>query len=102
MFGQTAPGITALSLARLAAFEVFEITGRIPVIDSLAEDGEKPQRVEGHVVFDKVGFSYVSFEGVRLRSGEKSHAFSICFVGFWRLCYNKKRRVLRFRNIARF
>lgn len=60
MFGQTAPGVTALGLARSAAVEVFETTDRVPVVDSLAEDGEKPQRVEGHVVFDQVGFSYVS------------------------------------------
>lgn len=62
MFGQTAPGVTALGLARAAAVGVFQTTDRVPVIDSAAEDGEKPQTVKGHVKFDEVGFSYVRFE----------------------------------------
>lgn len=60
MLGQTAPGITALGLARSAAVEVFKTTDRIPPIDSAAEDGLKPSVVKGHVMFDSVGFSYVS------------------------------------------
>lgn len=61
MFGQTAPGIAALGTARGAAVEVFETLERVPPIDSSSTEGSKPDKVEGHVVFDSVGFSYVSF-----------------------------------------
>lgn len=60
MFGQTAPGIAALGVARGAAVEVFEVLDRVPPIDSSSEKGLKPANVEGQVVFDSVGFSYVS------------------------------------------
>ena len=60
MFGQTAPGIAALGAARGAAVEVFETLDRVPPIDSSSTEGSKPEKVEGHVVFDSVGFSYVS------------------------------------------
>lgn len=60
MFGQTAPGIATLSTARGAAVEVFETLERVPPIDSSSEEGLKPDKVEGHVHFDSVGFSYVS------------------------------------------
>ena len=63
MFGQTAPGIAALGTARGAAVEVFETLDRVPPIDSSSPEGAKPEKVEGHVVFDSVGFSYVSFCG---------------------------------------
>eukprot|EP00904_Undaria_pinnatifida_P011955 jgi/Undpi1/7890/HiC_scaffold_24.g10362.m1 len=58
MFGQTAPGIAALGTARGAAVEVFETLDRVPPIDSSSPEGAKPEKVEGHVVFDSVGFSY--------------------------------------------
>ncbi|CAN0562933.1 unnamed protein product, partial [Ectocarpus sp. 12 AP-2014] len=58
MFGQTAPGIAALGVARGAAVEVFEVLDRVPPIDSSSEKGLKPANVEGQVVFDSVGFSY--------------------------------------------
>lgn len=60
MFGQTAPGLTALGIARAAAVEVFETTDRKPPIDSSSDEGLKPDSVDGHVNFDNVGFSYVS------------------------------------------
>lgn len=60
MFGQTAPGVAALGVARGAAVEVFETLDRVPPIDSSSDEGLKPEKVEGRVVFDSVGFSYVS------------------------------------------
>ena len=60
MFGQMAPGISVLGVARGAAVEVFEVLDRVPPIDSSSQSGLKPERVEGHVVFDSVGFRYVS------------------------------------------
>lgn len=61
MLGQTAPGISAISVARGAAVEVFETLERAPPIDSSSESGVKPDKVEGLVVFHRVGFSYVSW-----------------------------------------
>lgn len=63
MFGQTAPGIAALGVARGAAIEVFDVLDRVPPIDSSSDEGLKPEKVEGEVVFDSVGFSYVSEDG---------------------------------------
>lgn len=60
MFGQTAPGVAALGIARGAAVEVFDTLDRVPPIDSSSDNGLKPTRVEGHVEFQQVGFSYVS------------------------------------------
>ena len=60
MFGKTAPGLAALGAARGAAVEVFETLERVPPIDSSSKEGLKPEKVEGQVVFDSVGFSYVS------------------------------------------
>lgn len=60
MLGQTAPGITAISVARGAAVEVFETLERVPPIDSSSVEGLKPEKVYGQVVFHLVGFSYVS------------------------------------------
>lgn len=60
MLGQTAPGISAVSVARGAAVEVFETLDRVPPIDSSSEEGLKPDKVDGQVVFHGVGFSYVS------------------------------------------
>lgn len=60
MLGQTAPGITAISVARGAAVEVFDTLERVPPIDSSSKEGLKPSTVEGQVVFHMVGFSYVS------------------------------------------
>ncbi|CAM9148636.1 unnamed protein product [Choristocarpus tenellus] len=57
-FGQTAPGITALSAGRASAVHVFETIKRVPPIDSLSEEGLKPVEVEGQVTFKEVGFSY--------------------------------------------
>ena len=59
-FGQTAPGVAALGVARGAAVEVFETLERVPLIDSSSKEGFKPEKVDGQVVFDSVGFSYVS------------------------------------------
>ena len=58
--GQAAPGFTALSVARGAAVEVFETLERVPPIDSSSKEGLKPEKVEGQVALDSVGFSYVS------------------------------------------
>ena len=71
MFGQTAPGIAALGTARGAAVDVFETLERVPPIDSSSDEGLKPEKVEGHVQFDSVGFSYVR---------EKYYKFASDFV----------------------
>ncbi|CAM9323468.1 unnamed protein product [Pylaiella littoralis] len=58
MLGQAAPGITAVGVARGAAAEVFQTLDRVPPIDSSSKEGLRPEKVEGRVVFDNVGFSY--------------------------------------------
>lgn len=58
--GKSARGIVALSVARSAATDVFEIIDRIPSVDSSSQDGLKLASVKGRVRFNCVGFRYVS------------------------------------------
>ena len=42
--------------------DVFETLERVPPIDASSDEGLKPEKVEGHVQFDSIGFSYVRKE----------------------------------------
>lgn len=81
MFGQTAPGITALGLARTAAVDVFKTTERDPPIDSFSEEGLKLDSVKGHVKFESVGFSYVSDASL----ATCSRPWRLVLFGLWQL-----------------
>lgn len=52
--GQMAPGVSALGLARVSAFSVFETINRVPPIDSGSTQGEKPQAIQGRLEFKEV------------------------------------------------
>lgn len=81
MLGQAAPGFAAIGVARGAAVEVFQTLDRVPPIDSSSKMGLKPDKVEGQVVFDNVGFSYVSSVKLIVKVFRKSferELFSCC------------------------
>lgn len=52
--GQCAPGLTALSEARVAGYSVFQVLDRKPVIDSASLEGDKPDVVEGRLELREV------------------------------------------------
>ncbi|XP_073312239.1 ABC transporter B family member 2-like isoform X2 [Primulina huaijiensis] len=58
--GQAAPDITAFIRAKTAAYPIFEMIERNTVSKTSSENGKKMSRVEGHIQFNNVSFSYPS------------------------------------------
>lgn len=58
--GQAAPDITAFIRAKAAAYPIFEMIERDRVNKSSSGDGKKLSKVEGHIKFKNVMFSYPS------------------------------------------
>eukprot|EP00043_Microstomoeca_roanoka_P013304 m.130297 g.130297 ORF g.130297 m.130297 type:complete len:1336 (+) comp15719_c0_seq1:159-4166(+) len=56
--GQAAPHITTMATGRGAARAIFDVIDRTSEIDSLSEQGVVPAKLEGHVVFKNVDFTY--------------------------------------------
>jgi ATP-binding cassette, subfamily B (MDR/TAP), member 1 len=57
---QVAPRIENFSKATAAAQKIFQTIYRIPSIDSLAEDGDRPKDLQGDIEFKDVSFIYPS------------------------------------------
>lgn len=64
--GLCSPHTEAFAAARGAAQSVFEIIARQPAIDSLAEDGDKPEKVSGDMKLTDVHFKYPSRPDVKV------------------------------------
>lgn len=58
--GQAAPDITAFIRAKTAAYPIFEMIERNTVRTSSSNNGRKLDKVEGHIQFKDVSFSYPS------------------------------------------
>eukprot|EP00049_Salpingoeca_infusionum_P008659 m.143059 g.143059 ORF g.143059 m.143059 type:complete len:1275 (+) comp14078_c0_seq2:641-4465(+) len=58
--GQASPALEAFAKGRGAAAKIFSVIDREPVIDSLAETGATPAKVEGSIEFKDVTFTYPS------------------------------------------
>lgn len=67
--GLSAPHIEAFSTARGSAVSIFNVIDRIPDIDSLGEDGEKPRKVVGNISFSNVTFKYPARNDVQVLNG---------------------------------
>jgi ATP-binding cassette, subfamily B (MDR/TAP), member 1 len=64
---QVAPRIEIFAKATAAAQKIFQTIQRIPSIDSLSDDGERPKNLEGDIQFKNVSFIYPSRpEGILL------------------------------------
>jgi len=59
-FGMTEAPMKNITLARQAAYKIFEIINRVPAIDSFAETGLKPSSVDGTIEVRDVVFAYPS------------------------------------------
>ncbi|KAF8158097.1 P-loop containing nucleoside triphosphate hydrolase protein [Crassisporium funariophilum] len=55
-----APEMQAITHGRGAAAKLYQTIDRVPDIDSANPGGEKPEKVEGEIVFEDVKFSYPS------------------------------------------
>nr|XP_018672478.2 multidrug resistance protein 1A-like isoform X1 [Ciona intestinalis] len=55
--------------AKAAAYKVFEIIDRVPLIDSMSDEGHKPDRVKGQIEFKNVDFTYPSRTDVQILHG---------------------------------
>lgn len=58
--GQAAPDVTAFIRAKAAAYPIFEMIERNTVSKSSAQTGKKLSKVDGHIQFKNVTFSYPS------------------------------------------
>lgn len=65
-FGQVGPNIEAFSSARGAAYEVYKLIERQPVIDSMSDStGSKPE-INGNISFKDCQFTYPSRPDVQV------------------------------------
>ncbi|XP_063777549.1 ATP-dependent translocase ABCB1-like isoform X2 [Pseudophryne corroboree] len=67
--GQAAPNIEAFSIARGAAYTIFNIIDNVPKIDSFSTSGFKPDKVTGDIEFRNVKFSYPSRPDIQVLKG---------------------------------
>lgn len=67
--GFTAPYIEAFSTARGSAASIFNVIDRNPEIDSMSDEGTKPDNIEGNIRFENVTFRYPAREDVQVLNG---------------------------------
>lgn len=67
--GLTAPHIEAFSTAQGSAVSIYSVIDRIPLIDSLGENGVKPRKVSGNIKFSNVTFRYPARNDVQVLNG---------------------------------
>src|SRR6266496_6480219 len=60
LLSQVAPRIENFSKATAAAQKIFQTIYRIPSIDSLSDQGDRPKDLEGNIEFRNVSFIYPS------------------------------------------
>jgi ATP-binding cassette subfamily B (MDR/TAP) protein 1 len=56
--GSLGPRVEAFAKAQAAAQKIFQTLARIPTIDSLIDDGDKPQGIKGTIELQNVSFIY--------------------------------------------
>ncbi|CAK8684913.1 unnamed protein product [Clavelina lepadiformis] len=64
--GQAAANIEDFSAGKAAAYKVFEVIDRVPPIDSMSDEGHRPDRVIGEIELKNVNFSYPSRSDVQV------------------------------------
>lgn len=67
--GQAVPSLTAMASGRGAATEIFKVIERTPAIDSLSEEGLRPEAVEGEIRLDNVHFTYPTRPDEKILNG---------------------------------
>ncbi|XP_022359035.1 ATP-binding cassette sub-family B member 5 [Enhydra lutris kenyoni] len=64
--GTAAPNFETFTIARGAAFHIFQVIDKEPAIDNFSTTGYKPECIEGTVEFKNVYFSYPSRPSVKI------------------------------------
>ncbi|XP_036182886.1 ATP-binding cassette sub-family B member 5 [Myotis myotis] len=67
--GTAAPNFETFTIARGAAFNIFQVIDKEPAIDNFSTTGYKPECIEGTVEFKNVSFSYPSRQSVKILKG---------------------------------
>ncbi|KAG8222229.1 hypothetical protein J437_LFUL001427 [Ladona fulva] len=68
-FGQSSTYFETFAVAKGSAGKIFSVLGRIPPIDSMSNEGEKPKTIEGILSFEDVHFNYPSRTEVKILNG---------------------------------
>ncbi|KAF5927769.1 hypothetical protein HPG69_000675, partial [Diceros bicornis minor] len=63
--GAAAPNFETFTIARGAAFNIFQVIDKKPAIDNFSTTGFKPECIEGTVEFKNVSFSYPSRPSIK-------------------------------------
>nr|XP_014989383.1 ATP-binding cassette sub-family B member 5 [Macaca mulatta] len=67
--GAAAPHFETFSIARGAAFNIFQVIDKKPSIDNFSTAGCKPESIEGTVEFKNVSFHYPSRPSIKILKG---------------------------------
>ncbi|XP_011362782.1 ATP-binding cassette sub-family B member 5 [Pteropus vampyrus] len=67
--GTAAPNFETFTIARGAAFNIFQVIDKKPAIDNFSTTGYKPECIEGTVEFKNVSFSYPSRPSIKILKG---------------------------------
>nr|KAF6468834.1 ATP binding cassette subfamily B member 5 [Molossus molossus] len=67
--GTAAPNFENFTIARGAAFNIFQVIDKKPTIGNFSTTGSKPESIEGTVEFKNVSFSYPSRPSVKILKG---------------------------------
>ncbi|XP_051009908.1 ATP-binding cassette sub-family B member 5 [Acomys russatus] len=67
--GSAAPHLETFTVARGAAFNIFQVIDKKPNIDNFSSAGYKPEIIEGNIEFKNVSFSYPSRPSVKILKG---------------------------------
>ncbi|CAK4101791.1 unnamed protein product [Aphanomyces euteiches] len=67
--GQAGPSIQALTTARSAAYDIFQLIHRQSQIDASSTEGKTLDHVEGHIALESIRFAYPSRPNVEVAAG---------------------------------
>ncbi|CAB4012995.1 Multidrug resistance 1 [Paramuricea clavata] len=73
ILGQIGPNLQAITTSRAASYNLFEIIDRKPHIDSLSDEGVKPEKFEANVDFNNVRFRYPTRPDLKVLRGFSLH-----------------------------
>lgn len=82
--GNAGPYISTASSSRAAAYEIFKIIDREPVIDTSSEEGFMIKNMNGHIDYEDIFFNYPSRPDVQILKGTNINikaGSTVAFVG---------------------
>lgn len=82
--GEAAPHMGAITGARLAVNDIFKVIDHEPEINCTKQEGRRPDKVNGKLVFDNIQFTYPTRPDVKILKGvsfEVNPGETIALVG---------------------